>query len=65
MPITMALADGKNALPDLGVIDRLILTDDPGIGQFSDIVETQRAARVQRVVHVDLDYIYDADPAQT
>ncbi|WP_166430535.1 poly-beta-1,6-N-acetyl-D-glucosamine N-deacetylase PgaB [Polymorphobacter arshaanensis] len=65
MPITMALADGKNALPNLSVIDRLILTDDPGIGQFSDIVETQRAARVQRVVHVDLDYIYDADPAQT
>ena len=65
MPITMALADGKNALPDLGVIDRLILTDDPGIGQFSDIVETQRAARIQRVVHVDLDYIYDKDPAQT
>ena len=65
MPITMALADGKNHLPDLSVIDRLILTDDPGIGQFSDIVETQRAARVQRVVHVDLDYIYDKDPAQT
>lgn len=65
MPITMALSDSKNTLASTSVIDRLILTDDPGIGQFSDIVETQRAARVQRVVHVDLDYIYDPDPKQT
>jgi biofilm PGA synthesis lipoprotein PgaB len=46
------------------VIDRLILTDDPGEGDFEDILTTQRAARVQRVVHVDLDYVYDADPKQ-
>ena len=65
MPITMALADGRNQLPRLGVIDRLILTDDPGVGDFEDIITKLRADRVQRVVHVDLDYIYDADPAQT
>jgi biofilm PGA synthesis lipoprotein PgaB len=64
MPITMALADGYDTLPNLSVIDRLILTDDPGVGDFEDIVTTQRAARIQRVVHVDLDYIYDADRAQ-
>ena len=65
MPITMALADGRNVLPGLGVIDRLILTDDPAQWQFRDIVEEQRQERIQRVIHVDLDYIHDPDRAQT
>lgn len=65
MAITMALADGRNQLPNLGVIDRLILTDDPAQWQFRDIVQELRLERVQRVVHVDLDYIHDRDPAQT
>ena len=65
MKITMALADGRNELPNLGVIDRLILTDDPAQWQFRDIVRDLRLERVQRVVHVDLDYIVDPEPAQT
>lgn len=65
MPITMALADGRNVLPGLSAIDRLMLTDDPGQSQFRDIVQKQRQERVQRIVHVDLDYIHDPDRAQT
>ena len=66
MTITMALADGKNDLPNLTVIDRLIMTDDPAQWQFRDIVRDLRRDRDQRVVHVDLDYIYDpVDQKQT
>ncbi len=65
MGITMALADGRNSVTNLQVIDRLILTDDPAQWQFRDIVREQRQDRIQRVVHVDLDYIADPDPKQT
>ncbi len=65
MSITMALADKSNSVQNLQVIDRLILTDDPAQWQFRDIVRDQRRDRIQRVVHVDLDYIHDPDPKQT
>ncbi len=65
MKITMALADGDNHVNDLTVINRLIMTDDPAQWQFRDIVRDLRTDREQRVVHVDLDYINDPDPAQT
>jgi poly-beta-1,6-N-acetyl-D-glucosamine N-deacetylase len=65
MPITLALNDGANdARDDPAVIDRLMLTDDPEDTAFADIVTTLRADRPQRVMHVDLDYIWDRSPAQ-
>jgi biofilm PGA synthesis lipoprotein PgaB len=65
MPITLALNDGANdAQANLSVIDRLMLTDDPEDTAFADIVTTLRADRPQRVMHVDLDYVWDRDPAQ-
>ena len=65
MAITMALADGRNSVTNLQVVDRLIMTDDPAQWQFRDIVRELRQDRIQRVVHIDLDYIHDPDPAQT
>ncbi len=66
MPITMGLVDGGNFLSDLGAVKRLILTDNPDAGTFSRIVTTRReGVGPERVVHVDLDYIHDPDPAQT
>lgn len=65
MPITLALNDGANDARDkLALIDRLMLTDDPEDTAFADIVTTLRADRPQRVMHVDLDYVWDKDPAQ-
>ena len=65
MPITLALNDGaNNARDSLALIDRLMLTDDPEDSAFADIVTTLRADRPQRVMHVDLDYVWDKDPAQ-
>ncbi len=65
MPITLAENDGANdASHSLAVVDRLIMTDDPEVPAFAAIMTSLRADRPQRVMHVDLDYIYDRDPAQ-
>lgn len=65
MPITLALNDGANDARDsLAVIDRLIMTDDPELPAFAEIMTSLRADRPQRVMHVDLDYVFDTDRAQ-
>ena len=65
MSITLAEDDGiDDASKNLRKIDRLIITDDPEVKEFAAIVTSLRANRPQRVMHVDLDYIFDKDPAQ-
>ncbi|KAB7644483.1 poly-beta-1,6-N-acetyl-D-glucosamine N-deacetylase PgaB [Polymorphobacter fuscus] len=65
MPITLALNDGANDARDsLAVIDRLMMADDPEVPAFADIITTLRADRPQRVMHVDLDYVFDTDRVQ-
>ncbi len=65
MPMTLALADGQNDARDsLAIVDRLILTDDPELPAFAAIINSLRADRAQRVMHVDLDYVFDRDRAQ-
>ena len=65
MPITLALNDGANdAQASLAIIDRLIMTDDPEVPAFAQIMTSLRADRPQRVMHVDLDYVFDADRGQ-
>ena len=65
MDLTMGLNDGVNTLADLNVMKRMMIADDPNPEQFSTIVKHQRAGLELRVAHVDLDYIYDEDEAQT
>ncbi|MFA5984244.1 MAG: poly-beta-1,6-N-acetyl-D-glucosamine N-deacetylase PgaB [Methylococcaceae bacterium] len=65
MPITMGLQDGKNKLSDLAALRRLIIVEDPDLQSFINIVTKQRSDQKLRVVHVDLDYLYDNNPEQT
>lgn len=65
MPLTMGLGDGSNTLADLSAIRRLIVTDDPDIPQFAQLLREQRLGRTLRVAQIDLDYVYDDDPDQT
>ena len=65
MMITMGLQDGHNTLADLSVIKRLIIDENPDAKQFSQIVTKQRLSRALRVVHLDMDYIFDPDEKQT
>lgn len=65
MPLTVTLRDGVNTLADLPAMRRMLIIRNPSIGQFAEIVTKQRADRTLHVAHLDLDYIYDPDPAQT
>jgi len=65
LPITMGLRDGHNSLADLSAINRLILYGNPDAKQFAQLVAKQRLSRALRVVHLDMDFIYDPDEQQT
>ena len=65
LTITMGLQDGHNTLANLSVIKRLIIDENPDAKQFSQIVTKQRLSRALRVIHLDMDYIFDHDEKQT
>lgn len=62
MAVTMNLDGGANeAGGDLARIRRDIVTNNPALNDFIALVAGPPRALPQRVVHVDLDYVYDAD----
>lgn len=63
--ITMGLQDGHNTLADLSAVKRLIIDENPNAKQFSQVVTKQRLSRALRVIHMDMDYIFDPDEKQT
>lgn len=65
MRLTMGLNDGLNTLADVGVMKRMMITDDLNAKQFGEVVKSQRSGQELRVAHVDMDYIYDDDEEQT
>jgi biofilm PGA synthesis lipoprotein PgaB len=63
MPLMLTLQGGVNAKGDsLDRIRRIIVESSPELGEFVDEVERVWPEPPQRVVHVDLDYVYSADP---
>lgn len=66
MGVTFGLRDGCNTLADLPYGRRLLVTENPGIEDFARMMAGLRVGdRPLHVVHVDMDYLYDPDPAQT
>jgi biofilm PGA synthesis lipoprotein PgaB len=65
MPMTMGLIDGANTLADISALRRLIMVDNPDVGQFAELVTGMRTGGTLRVAHLDMDYLYDKDPEQT
>ncbi|MFM8332327.1 MAG: poly-beta-1,6-N-acetyl-D-glucosamine N-deacetylase PgaB [Candidatus Methylumidiphilus sp.] len=66
MTVTFGLRDGGDRLADLPYAGRLLVTDNPGIDDFARLLTgLRRGDRPLHVVHVDMDYLYDPDPAQT
>jgi biofilm PGA synthesis lipoprotein PgaB len=64
MPITMNLTDGVGTVDDLRDMPRHLVKDDPQLADFvADLRHLERRGPT-RVVHVDLDYVYDPDPVQ-
>ncbi len=65
MTMTMGLVDGFNTVADIDVLRRLIMTDNPDVRQFAEIVSKLRTDRPLRIAQLDMDFLYDKDPKQT
>lgn len=68
MPLTMTLESGRNqASSGLSRIRRTMITSDTSLPDFVELLqqkdnEVDIGTQRQRVIHVDLDYVYDIDP---
>ncbi len=56
--------DNRAALDDRGILGRDMPVANPGVALFADMLRESRPKAPLRVVQVDLDYVYDPDPAQ-
>jgi poly-beta-1,6-N-acetyl-D-glucosamine N-deacetylase len=64
MPLTFTLRDGSASIAALSAIPRDLVSLDPSLAAFvTDIRQIDEVSPV-RAVQVDLDYVYDPDPAQ-
>ena len=66
MRYTFTLADGLNKLSDSGsTVRRYLLEEDTSLETLDEIMGGNTwEQQVERLVHVDLDYVYDNDPQQ-
>jgi biofilm PGA synthesis lipoprotein PgaB len=64
MPITMTLEQGKNLASDLSRVNRYIVDADQPLDDLVRDLRRDSFENIHRTVQVDLDYIYDPDPAQ-
>ena len=64
MPIAMSLDPGFASIDALDRIPRLLISNNPPLDEFVRAIHDARNAAPIRVVHADLDYIYDADAEQ-
>jgi len=64
--VAMVLDDGLSKLGELMSVSRVMPSNAPGLQEFArnNVIETETST-LMRVAHVDLDYVYDPDPAQT
>lgn len=65
MPLTIGLADGANALESVSPMNRILVQENPDLESFVYQIRHPDSSDPLRVVHIDLDYIYDPDAART
>lgn len=63
--LALTLEDGPGRLDRLMSTPRMLLASDPPLKPFANSIVSMEATPSMRVAHVDLDYVYDPDPAQT
>lgn len=61
---TLTLDDGLATTDSVSAMPRLLVANDPTLEDFAGEVVGSEERQQLRVVHVDLDYVYDPDPAQ-
>jgi biofilm PGA synthesis lipoprotein PgaB len=65
MPVTMRLGGGLNELKDgLARVKRDLVVRNPPLRDFIPMVSKAPQPRPERVIHVDLDYMFDEDGGQ-
>ncbi len=66
MPVTMSLESDKVDIQNLGSVGRLLIGHGTTLTDFVWQVNNHIKPRIKpvRVVHLDLDYVYDPDPKQ-
>lgn len=70
MSITISLNDGADsAKSSLGQLNRILVEGDMSITDLAQEIKDRQQSlgdnnRPQKIMHIDLDYIYDQDPAQ-
>lgn len=64
LPIAFTLADGLATVDKLSAVPRHLINPDPTLATFVRELRNYTVAEPVRVVHVDLDYVFDPDPAQ-
>ena len=62
--MALTLEDGPARVDGLMSTARLLLSNDPQLRNFASSVVGMEKLSYMRVAHVDLDYVYDPDPAQ-
>ncbi len=62
--IAFTLNDGLANAADLDNVPRILISNNPSLQRFAGQVAEINEQRTMRVMHVDLDYVYDANPAQ-
>lgn len=62
--MAMTLTDGMAKVDDLMNMPRYLVDNDPKISTFAGFITARENVGTNRVVHVDLDYVYDDDPLQ-
>ncbi len=66
MPVTLSLADEKVDIRNLGSVGRLLIGQGSNLDNFVWQINNHNKPRIEpvRVMHLDLDYVYDPDPVQ-
>jgi biofilm PGA synthesis lipoprotein PgaB len=64
MELTLTLLEGAGQLDNLQQVPRHLALNDPKLEEWLYSLRADKPRRPLRVMHLDLDYVYDADPVQ-
>ncbi|KNC95048.1 poly-beta-1,6-N-acetyl-D-glucosamine N-deacetylase PgaB [Trabulsiella odontotermitis] len=62
--MAFTLNSGLGDVRDLMNIPRVLIARNPDLSQFAAEITAVQEASMARVMHIDMDYVYDPDPAQ-
>ncbi|WP_436859281.1 poly-beta-1,6-N-acetyl-D-glucosamine N-deacetylase PgaB [Citrobacter tructae] len=58
------LNSGLASATEMDAIPRILINNNPSLEEFALLVTGVQEPETQRVMHIDLDYVYDTDPQQ-